>query len=609
MKTLNMGILAHVDAGKTSLTERLLFDAGVIDAVGSVDKGSTHTDSLALERQRGITIQSAVVSFTIDDLTVNLIDTPGHSDFIAEVERALLVLDGAVLVVSAVEGVQVQTRILMRTLARLKIPTLIFVNKVDRMGARYADLLDDIRAKLTRGAIAMAAVDELGTRAARVRPFGPSTLPRLAETLADNDDAFLAAYLDEDVSVEDCVRELVAQTREALAHPVFFGSAMTGAGVGELVRGIHDLLPGATGAADAALDGTVFKIERGPGGEKVAYARVFAGSIGAREQVSYAARQAKVTAIQVFDHGKSVVAARVPAGRIAKLWGLADVRVGDRLGSSAQRVERHLFAPPTLESVVRACDPTREQDLFVAIGQLAEQDPLIRARRHELDGRITVSLYGEVQKEVIAAQLAADFGLAVAFEETRPILLEKPVACGTALQEIYRGDNQFPATVGLRVEPRAGGVHYGLEVELGALPRAYHTAIEETVRQVLRRGPHGWEVTDCAITVTHTGYDAPVTVAADFRALTALVLQTALARAGTRVFEPINRFELDVPPDSLTAVLAKLAELGAAVTVRSDGAVEGTLPAGRVHAFERRLPGMSRGEGVFLSQFDGFQPI
>src|SRR6267154_5171379 len=137
MSTVNLGILAHVDAGKTSLTERLLFAAGVIDSVGRVDDGSTQTDSLALERQRGITIKSAVASFAIGDVMVNLIDTPGHPDFIAEVERALSVLDGAVLVVSAVEGVQAQTRVLMRTLQRLRIPTLIFVNKIDRSGAQF----------------------------------------------------------------------------------------------------------------------------------------------------------------------------------------------------------------------------------------------------------------------------------------------------------------------------------------------------------------------------------------------------------------------------------------------------------------------------------------
>ena len=177
MQFLNLGILAHVDAGKTSLTERLLHDAGVTDALGSVDAGDTQTDTLALERRRGITIKSAVVAFTIDDLVVNLIDTPGHPDFIAEVERVLRVLDGAVLVVSAVEGVQAQTRVLMRTLKRLEIPTLIFVNKTDRRGA------DPER-------VAREVADKLRIAAA------PAGSTQLAELLADHDDAFLAAYLD-----------------------------------------------------------------------------------------------------------------------------------------------------------------------------------------------------------------------------------------------------------------------------------------------------------------------------------------------------------------------------------------------------------------------------
>src|SRR6187455_2728983 len=171
MRTLNLGILAHVDAGKTTLTERLLYAAGVIDAVGSVDDGTTQTDSLALERQRGITIKSAVVSFMIDDVAVNLIDTPGHPDFIAEVERVLSVLDGAVLVVSAVEGVQAQTKVLMRALQRLHIPTMIFVNKIDRLGARPDLVVDAIVDKLSPSAIALGWVEHAGSKAAAFTPF------------------------------------------------------------------------------------------------------------------------------------------------------------------------------------------------------------------------------------------------------------------------------------------------------------------------------------------------------------------------------------------------------------------------------------------------------
>src|SRR5687767_3612599 len=172
MRPLNLGILAHVDAGKTTLTERLLHAAGVIDEVGSVDAGTTHTDSLDLERQRGITIKAAVVSFVVNDVVVNLIDTPGHPDFIAEVERSLAVLDGAVLVISAVEGVQAQTRVLMRTLQRLRMPTLLFVNKIDRAGAHPERVLLEITERLTPAAIAMGSVHDPGTRGAGFTPNG-----------------------------------------------------------------------------------------------------------------------------------------------------------------------------------------------------------------------------------------------------------------------------------------------------------------------------------------------------------------------------------------------------------------------------------------------------
>ena len=200
-RTLNLGILAHVDAGKTTLTERLLYAAGVIGEIGSVDAGTTQTDSLALERQRGITIKAAVVSFLLDDVIVNLIDTPGHPDFIAEVERALSVLDGAVLVLSAVEGVQPQTRILMRALQRLRVPTLLFVNKIDRGGAAQDRVLDAISRRLSAATVPMGSTDGLGTRAAGFLPSDADDhafRTRLIEVLTGQDDALLAAYVEDE---------------------------------------------------------------------------------------------------------------------------------------------------------------------------------------------------------------------------------------------------------------------------------------------------------------------------------------------------------------------------------------------------------------------------
>ena len=634
MRTLNLGILAHVDAGKTTLTERLLFAAGVIDEVGSVDDGSTQTDSLALERQRGITIKSAVVSFAVDDVTVNLIDTPGHPDFIAEVERVLGVLDGAVLVVSAVEGVQAQTIVLMRTLQRLGIPTLIFVNKIDRAGADGRRVLRAISQRLTPAVVAMGSPRGQGTRGARVRPYGagdPAFTARLAEVLADHDDALLADYVDDEagLSYGRLTAALAGQVRRALVHPVFFGSAMTGAGVDCLTAGLTGLLPAADTRAEAggAVSAAVFKVERGSAGEKIAYVRMFAGTLRARDRV-HAGRDgvAKVTAVSVFDRGLAAPSPSVAAGQIGKLWGLASIRVGDTLGeppatSAPHHVTQHHFAPPTLETVVVPARPADRPALHAALTQLAEQDPLINLRQDDVRAELLVSLHGEVQKEVIQATLAHEFGLAVAFRESTTICIERPAGTGAAV-EFMGGANPFRATVGLRVGPAAAGsgVAFRLEIELGALTSAFLKAVEETVRQTLTQGLSGWQVTDVTVTLTHSGYTPPPpygwskwsSSAGDFRNLTPLVLMSALSQAGTEVFEPMHRFTLEIPADTLGPVLPVLARLRAVPLEQAASGpvsvVTGDIPAAQVHQLQQLLPALTRGEGMLASSFDHYQP-
>ncbi|MBA2718147.1 MAG: GTP-binding protein, partial [Chloroflexi bacterium] len=249
MRTLNLGILAHVDAGKTTLSERLLYTAGAIDHVGSVDAGTTQTDSLDLERERGITIRSAVASFLVGDLAVNLVDTPGHPDFIAEVERVLAVLDGAILVVSAVEGVQPQTPLLFRALRRLHVPTLIFVNKIDRAGADDQRILEVLKRRLSPSVVPMEAVRDAGSRTAAIVPFGADDMAHqtgLMEVLAEHDEAILRAYVGDETSLSGrgLRDQLAAQTRRGLVHPVFFGSAALGIGIDELLAGVEELLDG-----------------------------------------------------------------------------------------------------------------------------------------------------------------------------------------------------------------------------------------------------------------------------------------------------------------------------------------------------------------------------
>jgi ribosomal protection tetracycline resistance protein len=585
---LNLGILAHVDAGKTSLTERLLHAAGVIDEIGSVDAGSTQTDTLALERQRGITIKAAVASFPIDGdpgVTVNLIDTPGHPDFIAEVERSLGVLDGAVLVISAVEGVQAQTRVLMRALRRLRIPTLIFVNKMDRAGADFPRVLDEITEKL---APAVAMGDH--------------------ERLAEYDEKAFEAFVEDRPFDVDAA--LARITAAGTAHPVFRGSAITGDGIAELTEGIRDLLP--SPEDDGPMTGTVFKVERGPAGEKIAYVRMFAGAIAVRDRLP----AGKVTAISVA--GDPVPS--VHAGQIGKLWGLAKIRIGDRLGAGNTR-ETPSFAPPSLSTVVI---PERRSDrgaLRAALGQLAEQDPLINVRQDEARQEISVSLYGEVQKEVIQATLHDEYGIDVHFRETTTICVERPNDSGEAVE--FMSGAPFLGTVGLRVEPGpiGSGVTYRIGVELGSMPFAFMKAVEETVHETLQEGLHGWSVIDCAVTLTHSGYAARQShahavfdksmssTAGDFRNLTPLVLMAALREAGTTVFEPMHRFHLDLPADTVSDLLPVLARLRGVPLASGEGTLDGILPASNVYSLQQVLPARTRGEGVLESAFDHYAPV
>jgi ribosomal protection tetracycline resistance protein len=636
-RKLNLGILAHVDAGKTTLTERLLYAAGVLDAVGSVDHGTTQTDSLALERERGITIRASVVSFEVHGVAVNLIDTPGHPDFIAEVERALGVLDGAILVVSAVEGVQPQTRILMRALRRLSVPTVFFVNKIDRRGADPDAVVASVRQRLAPGVVPLGHVQDAGTRAARFEPARPSDavfVAQLAATLADHDDDLLAAVLRERHAVpyRRLRRALAAQTRRMVAHPLLFGSALTGAGVDALAREAVELLPAAAGDPEGDPSGTIFKIERDAAGGRVAYVRMHTGRLRTRDRVHLGeTRQGRVTGIEVFERGPARRRGSVAAGEIAKVRGLREVRIGDAIGTG-RPVEggvSYRFAPPTLETVVEPADPAERGRLRVALAQLAEQDPLIDVRQDDTRREIAVSLYGEVQQEVLEDTLRRDYGIAVTFQALTPRYVERPAGTGEALEVLHAPSNPHNATMGLRIEPAPPGS--GVEVRIAVDPRTIPLYVFKTlagfgdhlrdyVLAGLREGLAGWEVVDCVVTLVRCGYSVadgppsrrgPRSTSTDFRDLTPLVLRQALADAGTDVCEPVVEVRVEAPDSALPALAGALGAAGAETSPLAGGfsLVRSVLPVTAAHDLKRRLPELTSGEGVVEWSFAGYQPV
>ncbi|MGW5953890.1 GTP-binding protein [Bacillus mycoides] len=619
MTTINIGIVAHVDAGKTSLTERILYETNVIKEVGRVDSGNTQTDSMELERQRGITIKTSVVSFFIDDLKVNVIDTPGHADFIAEVERSFRVLDGAILVISAVEGVQAQTKILMRTLQKLHIPTVLFVNKIDRSGANTEKVVKQIKEILSNEVFPFYSAQNEGTKDARIIEY--KSYDDCIELLAPYNESLLASYVNNKIISDELLRkELEKQIQQANVYPIFFGSAMTGMGVTELLENISALIPANKSAQNETLSGVVFKIEREPSGEKIAYVRVFSGRLHVRKYVDIQrgespSRKEKIKKMCMFHNGNAVQASTVHSGEFCKVWGLTNVKIGDIIGERTDYIKDIHFAEPQMEAAIDAVPKERIHDLYAALMELCEEDPLIKVWKDDVHNELYIRLFGEVQKEVIETTLHEKYNLQVTFSNTRVVCVEKPVGIGDSVEVMGEKENPFYATIGFKVERGElnSGITYNLGVELGSLPLAFHKAIEDTVFQTLKQGLYGWEVTDIIVTLTHTGYASPVTTASDFRNLTPLVLMDALKRAETCVYEPLNEFELTVPEHAISITMYKLAAIPATFVepiLHNDSYhLTGSLPIAKTENFKRMLHSFTEGEGIFTAKPGDFTKL
>ena len=333
----------------------------------------------------------------------------------------------------------------------------------------------------------------------------------------------------------------------------------------------------------------------------------------------------------MFEQGLAVQRPAVSAGEVAQLWGLGEVQIGDRLGEIGSDATGHQFPPPTLESVVSAPNPHDRAALRVALAQLAEQDPLIDVRQDDVLDELSVSLYGEVQQEVIQATLADEYGIEVEFLEPTPIHVERPIRTGEAVEMLHTETNPFRATIGLRVDPGpvGSGIEFRLDVEAESAPlyvyktlTSFTERMAEYVRSTLREGLSGWQVTDCVVTMNRCMYSVPdgppsrrgpLSTAADFRKLTPLVLMRALHNARTSVCEPVVRGELEIPAASIGAVAAALGRLGAPLetqSLRGDLAtIETMLSVARAQDLQRELSKLTGGEGVLEASFVGYEPV
>jgi len=611
MNIINIGILAHVDAGKTTLTERLLYASGTISEPGSVEKGTTRTDTMFLERQRGITIQTAVTSFQWHSCKVNIVDTPGHMDFLAEVYRSLAVLDGAILVLSAKDGVQAQTRVLFHALRKLNIPTIIFINKIDQVGIDLEGVYQSVRDKLSADIIIKQTVS-LSSKITLTE----NTSAEVWDSVIENNDELLAKYIaGESISQKELAQEEQRRVQDASLLPVYHGSAKNGLGIQQLMDAVIGLFQPTKEQGSAALCGRVFKVEYTDCGQRLVYLRLYSGTLRLRDTVALAGREKlKITEMRIPSKGEIVRTDTAHKGEIVILPS-DSLRLNDILGDKTQ-LPREMWSDvpfPMLRTTITPKTAEQRDRLLDALTQIADTDPLLHYEVDSTTHEIILSFLGRMQLEVVSALLTEKYKIETAVKEPTVIYLERPLKVASHTIHIEVPPNPFWASIGLSVTPLplGSGVKYKSRVSLGYLNQSFQNAVMDGIRYGLEQGLCGWNVTDCKICFEYGLYYSPVSTPADFRSLAPIVLEQALKESGTQLLEPYLSFTLYAPQEYLSRAYHDAPKYCATIEtaqIKKDEVVfTGEIPARCIQAYRTDLAFYTNGRSVCLTELKGYQ--
>ena len=612
MKIINIGILAHVDAGKTTLTESLLYTSGAIAELGSVDEGTTRTDTMNLERQRGITIQTAVTSFQWEDVKVNIIDTPGHMDFLAEVYRSLSVLDGAVLVISAKDGVQAQTRILFHALQKMNIPTIIFINKIDQNGIDLQRVYQSIKDKLTSDMIVMQEV----SLSPQISMTDISDLDKW-DMIISGSDELLERYVAEDsLDIQELQYEKCKRTRCCSLFPVYHGSAKDNLGTEKLIEAITETFITETDDIQSELCGYVFKVEYTERKKRLSYLRLYHGTLHLRDTLLLSKKKKiKITEMCIPSNGEIVPADHACPGEIVILADdtlkLNDILGNEKLLPHKTRIDNPM---PLLRTTVEPQKPEQRETLLNALAEIADTDPLLKYYVDTTTHEIILSFLGNVQMEVICAILEEKYHVEAEIKEPTVIYMERPLRKAEYTIHIEVPPNPFWASVGLSIEPLpiGSGVQYESRVSLGYLNQSFQNAVMEGVLYGCEQGLYGWKVTDCKICFEYGLYYSPVSTPADFRLLSPIVLEQALKKAGTELLEPYLHFEIYAPQEYLSRAYHDAPRYCADIVstqIKNDEVIlKGEIPARCIQEYRNDLTYFTNGQGVCLTELKGYQP-
>jgi ribosomal protection tetracycline resistance protein len=439
-KIINVGIVAHVDAGKTSITEQFLYKSGIIRSLGSVDKGTSQSDNLAVEQERGISVRSSSASFWWKDCQINLIDTPGHVDFSAEVERSLRAMDCAVLVLSAVEGVQAHADTLWKSLRKMDIPTIIFINKIDRAGADTRAVIREIKKELSKEIVIMQSVQDEGTDHAGIIDAGVGInfhdlREEFTEAVLNNDEALMEAYLDNDsITVEEIRKSLKQQILNKKLFPVLMGSAKFDIGIRELLDALINYMPGATGDPSAPVSAVVYKVEHDKTIGRIASVRLFNGSLKNRDTIFNASqnKEEKISQIRKLQRQKFEDIGILQAGDTGALCGLSSVKAGDVLGIAEDIQQAVSLNAPLLTVKLSPLQAEQYSALVKAMQTLTDEDPTIDLLWLKEERELHIKIMGLIQLEILENILEGRFGLKAEFGKPLVIYKETPAAAGEA---------------------------------------------------------------------------------------------------------------------------------------------------------------------------------
>ena len=631
----NVGIFAHVDAGKTTTTEQILYRSGSIRSLGSVDEGTAQTDWLEVERTRGISVRAAVTRFSWRDVEVNLIDTPGHVDFLSEVERSLRVMDGAVLIISAVEGVQAQTEVIWQALRDLNIPTLLYMNKLDRIGAEPRRVLDEIRRLLTDRAVPIQAVTNVeaefdgsidlvgrGNQPGFERVGDVSKLSsvrdareRLADAVVVHDDALMERYLEHgELSDAELTTALAGASSEAKLFPVLYGASNRGIGVDKLMDAIITLLPPPAGDPVAPLSGIVFKLDKDPTMGRVAYVRLYDGVLRNRDAVRNHTQdiEEKITQIRKIEGQRSEDVGVLSAGDIAAVYGWSRARIGDVIGAPEGVPGERRMAEPLLTVQAHWRNEAEYAAVVSAFQELADEDPHLDVQWLPEDRELHLKVMGPIQMEVLAQMMAGRFGLSVTFDEPSVIYKETPIAQGEGFVA-YTMPKPCWAILRFKIEPlpRGSGLSYSSIVRTERLLDRYQNEVERRVPEALEQGLRGWPVTDLRITLVEGEHHVWHTHPLDFVVATPMGIMDGLVNTGTKLLEPMLNYRLSTPEEFGGKIMGELVLMrGTFDTPIVRGGrmeLEGMLPVATSLDFPARLGSLTKGRGTLTTFFGGYQ--